>query len=269
MVSEVMMRRSVSVAMSYSQMFQVGWSSSSASSMNCARIANTTLRAVEVHVQVADVAEALGLRRAVMLISGADGEARSRMNRSAPISKRRSSRASSTMIVVFRIGDRALHVEHREVDRGRVRVLAAADRDVGAAAAAAAGREQRCTPPRAAQRRCRREPRVRSRAFDRVIDSDSITPLRTRRVASVVIRSTRHIASIPLSRSHRRAATNPAFFISHERVHPCSDVIVAHTADALDPVDSRVRRDAVAIVAARLHARAKWPVLSPQRDVWR
>ena len=44
-------------------------------------------------------------------------------------------------VVVFRIGDRALHVEHREVERDRILVLAAADRDVGAVAAAAARRE--------------------------------------------------------------------------------------------------------------------------------
>ena len=139
-VSEVMMRRRVFVVASNSQMFQVGWSSSSAPSMNWARIANTTLLPSK-FTSRSRMSPRPSVWLAVMLISGAETEARSRMNRSAPISKRRSVRASSTMSSVFRIGDRTLHVEHGEVERDRVLVLAAADRDVGAVAAAAAGRE--------------------------------------------------------------------------------------------------------------------------------
>ena len=94
-VSEAMMRRRAFVVASYSQMFQVGWSSSSAPSMNWARIANTTLLPSK-FTSRSRMSPRPSVWLAVRLISGAETEARSRMNRSAPISKRRSSRASSS-----------------------------------------------------------------------------------------------------------------------------------------------------------------------------
>ncbi len=96
------------------------------------------LGAVEVHVQVADVAETFGLAGGDVDFGRGDRGAVAHEQVGADLEATQRARVVDEVFLLFLGGDRALHVERGEVERDRILVLAAADRHVRAAAAAAA-----------------------------------------------------------------------------------------------------------------------------------